>query len=210
MPDIDTPIDIASATDTSTNTVTLKYDPTTQTRSVTLSLQKNVSLNDINFGDIFHKISLPGKSANFLEVSGEKDFFYLKLIKEINLLYDQGHFMSLAIMIRKLLENIIIDILRKKYGVAPPGLDLYYYVPQKRFQPFNQLLISLEEKIGDFSPLSSSLDVAFIRRIEKCKIKGNKAAHTIDASIVKDWFDKNKEEINYTVNILVSLSNKIT
>ncbi len=54
----------------------------------------------------------------FIGVTWVPDDFYGKLVDEINYLFLSRHLMSTYILIRKLLENLIIDILRKKYGTA--------------------------------------------------------------------------------------------
>lgn len=52
---------------------------------------------------------------------------------EINTFCDNGHFVPVCLIIRKIFENLVIDILRKKYGTV--GIVLYYDRSKGRFQP---------------------------------------------------------------------------
>jgi hypothetical protein len=63
--------------------------------------------------------------------------------------------MSLSVLIRKLFENLIINILRKKYGTQ--GLPKYYDTSKRRFHDFSILLKSLESNISDFHSASPYL-----------------------------------------------------
>ena len=56
------------------------------------------------------------ESEKLILVPNYPDIFYKKLIEEINFQYITKHSMSLSVLMRKLFENLIIDILRKKYG----------------------------------------------------------------------------------------------
>ncbi|MDD2754395.1 MAG: hypothetical protein PHS80_02590 [Methanothrix sp.] len=150
-----------------------------------------------------YNTSASPSSMNFLVVAGDYDVFYHNIIKEINLLYYHDHFIPLAVMIRKLIENLIIDILRSRYGLAPPKSDLYFNANIGRHQPLSVLLKNLETNINDFNLISSTLNVPYIKRMIKCKKEGDKAAHSIDTNIKKEWFDRNKDEINHVINLLM-------
>ncbi len=54
---------------------------------------------------------------DYINVTWLPDDFYKKLIDEINCLYGKQLPFALSVLVRKLLENLIIDILRKKYGL---------------------------------------------------------------------------------------------
>jgi len=91
----------------------------------------------------------------FIEVTWLPDDFYKRLVDEINYLYINQFPMSLSILIRKLLENLIIDILRKKYGTH--DLQLYYDSSRGRFHDFSVLLKNLDSKKEEFHYITSNL-----------------------------------------------------
>ena len=75
-----------------------------------------------------------------------KDLFFLELQKEINLTWKLGLFTSTIILSRKLIENLVIEILRKKFPLnsSPTNLDLYYGKSKGRFHNFSHMLEILE------------------------------------------------------------------
>lgn len=143
----------------------------------------------------------------FIDVTWLPDDFYKRLIDEINLLYINGLPMSLSILIRKLLENLIIDILRKKYGAVE--LSLYYDPSRRRFYDFSVLLRNLDSKKEDFHHITSELDSSLIRKINRFRETGNAGAHSIDVNLTINQISKDKDDINYLVQLLLRILQNI-
>jgi hypothetical protein len=169
-------------------------------------IQKYFNNDDITISDYTHSFQV-FEFEKFISLPNCPDNFYKKLIEEINFQYRTKHSMSLSILIRKLFENLIIDILRKKYGTQ--GLSKYYDVSKGRFLDFSVLLKNLESNICDFSSISSSLNQKFISELNKYRETGNSAAHSIDANLTIEEFTKNKSNINYKVDLLVRILERI-
>ena len=146
-------------------------------------------------------------TSKFIEVVWIPDDFYEKLIDEINRAYAYQMPMALAITIRKLLENLVIDILRKKYGTA--GLTLYYDQSRRRFNDFSVLLKNLDAKKGDFHYITSSLDKSFISDLNRYKETGNSGAHSIDTNLVVERFTAEKDRIKYLVQLLLKVFQRL-
>ncbi|KKG10437.1 hypothetical protein [Methanosarcina sp. 2.H.A.1B.4] len=138
---------------------------------------------------------------NLIDCEVVPDSFYRALANEINFQYITNHYIPLSILIRKIIENLIIDILRKKYGHS--NMEMYYNINQGRFQDFSVLLRNLDSCKQDFKHVSSSFNDDLMRKIKKYKESGNSAAHSIDVNLTNDYFLSNKEEINYIINILI-------
>lgn len=143
----------------------------------------------------------------FIELANYPDDFYKKLIDEINFQYSSKHPMSLSILIRKLFENLIIDILRKKYGTQE--LHQYYDTSKGRFHDFSLLLRNLDSKKSDFHHISANLDSAFISDLNKYRGYGNAGAHSIDVDLRIEHFTNEKTDINHKVAFLVRILNNI-
>lgn len=143
----------------------------------------------------------------FIEVLWVPDDFYKKLINEINRLYAYNLPMSLSVLIRKLLENLIIDILRKKYGMSE--LSLYYDPSKRRFHDFAVLLKNLNSKRVDFNYITSSLDDSFIRDLNRYRETGNSAAHSIDVNLTTEQLRGDKEKVNYIIRLLLRILQNI-
>ena len=143
----------------------------------------------------------------FIEVLQVPDDFYKNLIDEINRAYAYQMPIALSITVRKLLENLVIDILRKKYGTA--DLTLYYAPSKHRFQDFSILLKNLDTKKGDFHYISSSLDKSFIDDLNRYRETGNSGAHSIDANLTIEQFTADKSKINHLVQLLLRVFQRL-
>ncbi len=88
-------------------------------------------------------------------------------IDETNRAYSSKCYTAAYILIRKILENLIIDIIRQKF---PPkkkkeNLEMYYDLNQKRSKDFSAILKNFEKESSKFAP-----DDVLIKRIVKlCK-----------------------------------------
>jgi hypothetical protein len=138
------------------------------------------------------------ESEQLILVPNYPDIFYKKLIEEINFQYITKHSMSLSVLMRKLFENLIIDILRKKYGTQ--GLQKYYDTSKGRFHDFSLLIKNLNLSISDFHPISPNLDQKFIGELNKYRETGNSGAHSIDVNLTVEDFSVNKKDINLTLS----------
>jgi hypothetical protein len=143
----------------------------------------------------------------YLDVTDFPDDFYKTLIEEINNLFTNGFCLSLSVLIRKLLENLLIDILRKRYGNS--DLSLYYDTSKRRFLDFSILIKNLEFKQADFQHITSNLDNKFISEINSYRESGNSGAHSIDANIRVEYYKERKDTLNYLVKFLFRLLKNI-
>jgi len=137
-----------------------------------------------------------------IKVTWIPDDFYEKLINEINQLHGAGLPFSLSILIRKLLENLIIDILRKRYGRQQ--VSLYYDTSRRRFHDFSILLQNLDSHKADFHYIAPNLD-SCIRSINQYRETGNSAAHSIDVNLTVEQISQDKDNINYLVQYLLRI-----
>ena len=144
---------------------------------------------------------------SLISIASTPDEFYKKLIEEINFLYNNNRYTSSCLLLRKLFENLLIDILRKKYSSAQ--IDLYYNRSKGMFQNFSILLDNLEIKIDDFKSIDPNFNKEAIRRIEFYRERGNSSAHSISTDITKKEIDDKKEDMNYLVVLLIRILNNI-
>lgn len=118
------------------------------------------------------------KLPNLLEIEFD-EFFYDNLKSEINSTYRFGLFTSTMFLARKLLENLVIEILRIKY---PPNvgdnLQIYYKAGDGRFHDFTILLKNLEERKDDFS-VDKDIITEFISLVKPFRPKANANTHSI-------------------------------
>lgn len=110
---------------------------------------------------------------------GFNDFFYGKLEEEINACYMNKAFTGTIILSRKLIENLLIDILRKRYSsTSKENLDVYFNTKKGQFHDFITLIKNLEEKQGDFVLEKVTLN-EFLCLVKPFRLKANANTHSI-------------------------------
>jgi|GEM_PF-1203300 len=149
----------------------------------------------------------PPIAEKLIEVVWIPDDFYEELIGEVNRAYAYQLPMALSILIRKLLENLVIDILRKKHGTA--NLTLYYEPSRRKFNDFSVLLQNLDDKKADFHYITPSLDKSFINDLHRYRETGNSGAHSIDTNLTVEQFKADRDKINYLVRLLLKIFQRL-
>ncbi len=92
---------------------------------------------------------------------------YLYLIEEINVSYQVKCYTATAILLRKLLENILMTIMKKKYASDKSILNEFYDEKKGRIKDLSLLAESFEKRFDtDFKPLHG-----VSRKIELGKFK---------------------------------------
>ena len=119
---------------------------------------------------------------------------------DINKCYSFGVYSAVRILNRKLLENLLIDLLRKKFGMTE--IDLFFDTGKGRFHDFSILLKNMDVKLGDFKPISTALDSRLLKKINEFRDSGNSSAHTIELQIEKGELDISKEDIIFIARVL--------
>ncbi len=71
-------------------------------------------------------------------------------IDEINKAYTYGCFTCVFILGRKIIENLIIEIFRSKFGTTRQAKELYFDFNRKRNRDFSEILDNLFKKRVDF------------------------------------------------------------
>ena len=126
--------------------------------------------------------------------------FYQKLESEINICYACGAYTAVLILSRKLIENLLIDILRKKYGDrTQEDVEVYFSTDLGRFHDFTVLLRNFDERKADFK-VDKDIIEQFFDLIRPFKKGANRKTHSIVHLIEK------KEELeSYNIQKLASL-----
>jgi hypothetical protein len=125
---------------------------------------------------------------------------YSRLIDEINTCYEYEAHSSALVMLRKLIENLLVDILRMKY--APSGQHGFYFDDaRKQFLPLSKLVSNLESIASEYSRFGlTKSHVGIIKGLRK---DGNRSAHSIIDLVDKKKMDSLKSNANQAVIALL-------
>ncbi len=88
------------------------------------------------------------------------DYFINGHIKELNKAYTHDCFTAVFILFRKIIENLIIDILRKKYpeNGSKENKELYFDITQNRFKDFSVILRNFYDKRNEFGSKNKAIE----------------------------------------------------
>ncbi len=118
------------------------------------------------------------------------DYFIKEHIKEVNKTYTHGCYTSSFILCRKVFENLLIGIIRKKYsGTSKSERELYWDFDRNRFLDFSVILKNLHKKAADFGP-EAGLVKRTAQKASQFKDDANDKTHS------KYHIVKNKKEID--------------
>ena len=128
------------------------------------------------------------------------DSFYDQLMKEINETYNNHTYTATLILCRKLIENLLIDLLRKKYGdKSKEAVAIYFNIDEGRFHDFTYLLKNFEDRKDDFK-IDKELVEDFLLLVKPFRKGANSKTHSII------FFVHKKEElVGYHIPRMVDL-----
>jgi hypothetical protein len=153
-------------------------------------------------------------SSELLITTKFTDGFYDKLTFEINNAFRMRLFTATMVLVRKLFEDLIIDLLRQKYGERPPDKELYYSMSDKRFHIFSTLIRNLEAHVDDFKAHSSVLQWDkskndFFKFLRDIKERGDASAHSIELIHDPNEINTLKPLLNKYSDLIVRLIQRI-
>jgi hypothetical protein len=140
--------------------------------------------------------------------------FYDDLAIEINSAFRIRLFTATMVLVRKLFENLIVDLLRQKYGERPPDKELYYSMKDKRFHSFSTLIHNLEAHVDDFKAHSTVLQWDkgkndFFKFLRDIKERGDASAHSIELIHDPNEINTLQPLMNKYSDLIVRLVQKI-
>lgn len=144
----------------------------------------------------------------FLDVNSPDDNFFSPLVEDINKCYQAGVDEGATVLTRKLLENLLVEIMRTHMGVGD-SLELYYIEDERRFKPFSTIVDNFEENIEEFQPFSPKLDSEFIDTLTEFREQANAAAHSLEIDISESEMNKLSKDGTELVKVLFKVREEV-
>jgi len=153
--------------------------------------------------NIFHSIFKFLYTKKYLEISNIKDSFFKKLIVEINKAYANDMSLSILLLLRKLFETILADLLWKRYKDSS-----LFREENGKSKGLTKIIKNAENKAkeGNFT----NDDKKFLEYLEFAKTLidfGNKSAHDITFDIAPNEIEQMKNKVNQATNFLFRTMN---
>lgn len=116
-------------------------------------------------------------SSNLLIEKEFTDKFYSDLAFQINMAYGYGIHCAVLVLVRKIFENLLIDLLRARYGMK--RLELFFWKERGMHHSLSVLIKNLSENVSDFRPFTSAFDDEFFKFLNDLREKAGASAHSI-------------------------------
>lgn len=159
--------------------------------------RKKVNLDDIG---------LKKHSEKFIELENVSGHFFEELIKKINICYQAEVYEAVLILSRKMIENLLISILRNEFG--PNEIELYFNSDRKQFRNFSTLINNFNNKMNSLLHYSGAVDQNLIDELDNIREESNASAHSIEIDVSKKNLEDFREKANRIAKILFDLKNK--
>jgi hypothetical protein len=150
---------------------------------------------------------VPTHSKPFLDIDNIPGMFYPILIENINTCYQLRIDDATLILTRKLLENLLIDAFRKKYGTG--RIETYYDPDSSEFRSFYDLIEELKNSLSDFEHYSSEIDNDFIEELDSFRKPSNAEAHSIETDISDAKMQGYRSTSNYLAKVLFHIRDSL-
>ena len=138
------------------------------------------------------------------------DEYYIHLVSEINRAFNYKLPNATLVMLRKLFENLIVDLLKARYRNE---IDLYYSKESHRHLSLNYLIPNLDKKFGELTINDETFfreKNDFFRFLHSIRQYGDASAHVL-ASLEKnmDKISPLKPSINEYINRVIQLTRQV-
>ena len=145
---------------------------------------------------------------NFIKYDTDDPFIKSHII-ETNKAYTFGCYTAAFILCRKIVENLLTDIVRHKY---PPNkkenVELYYDTGRRRTKDFSEIISNLRARSNDFGPDRTLLE-RMLNRADQFKDDANNKTHS--------WYHivRNKKELDDTqfediINMIIKIEENLS
>ena len=156
------------------------------------------------------KEAAPAKMRRLLKFKGKYPIiFYDRLEDEINLAFNNlGLPNAVLVLSRKLIENLVYNLLEYKFG--PEKIGLFYNTGQRRAHDFSILLDNLEKQTASFEPDHQDLIGKFLKILTDTDFRreANSKTHKV-IEYLESMRDITKLKIPEMTQILLQLVDRV-
>lgn len=145
------------------------------------------------------------RSGKFIDI-GASDIdghFYPGLIYEINLCYQVQADQATLVLNRKLMECLLVDILRSIFPMD--RLELFFDEDNNQTWSLSKLIQNLKSERRELRKYASNIDEAFFRTLEDMKYRGDASAHAIEEDLSQIDLSEKSDQATAVAKILFRL-----
>jgi len=106
-----------------------------------------------------------------------KDRFILGHINEVNICCTYGAYTAAFVLCRKIIENLLINLILKKYPQKKDNISIYFDTSRNRPKDFSEILKNLHKRKNDFGTEKQLLE-SLLNRAKVFKDEANSTTHS--------------------------------
>lgn len=154
-------------------------------------------------------IARDGRDGLFLDVDDTtiNGQFYPPLIYEVNQCYQMKADEAALVLTRKLVENLLIDILRGHFGIEEN--HIYYNQDLGQHRGFKELIEKLKENYSELDQYSTVEKDDLIDKLNQLKYRGDASAHSIEHTVSEDQLEMLSSDATYVVKVLLRIRREV-
>lgn len=167
------------------------------------STKKKASLSVADFS----AVKIPAAPEILIEIGGKyPEIFYDQLQEEINICFEHNHPNAAFFLCRKMVENLVFNILEKKF---PSNINLWYNQKYKIRHSFSTLVKNLYNERANFGKPNIKIYIEkFNKEIHLFRKEANIKAHNV-FEYLSDKKELQKFKIKDLVQLLIKIFNNI-
>jgi hypothetical protein len=139
----------------------------------------------------------------FIDTDVVDDYFYERLIMDINECYRVRVNSASLVLTRKLFENLLVDILRWHYGMD--DIEMFFDPDQGYHHGLSRLKRNVRNNVNDFRVYSRDIDVDLLDKLDQFKESGDASAHSIVVDISDEEIETMTNDATQLTNILYDI-----
>ncbi len=151
-------------------------------------------------------IGIKKREDKFIKLENVSGHFFEELIKKINICYQVRVYEAVMVLSRKLIENLLIELMRNEFGKQK--IELYFNSNRKQFHNFSTLTDNFNDKKSSFQPYSGAVDQNLIDNLNEIREESNVSAHSIEIDIREKDLEDFGEKVNKIAKLLFHLKTK--
>lgn len=138
------------------------------------------------------------------EVNGQ---FYPSLIYEINICYRVKANEAVVVLLRKLVENLLLDIIRGHFGIERN--EMFYQPERRQHKSLGDLIDVFDRNRSEFDQYSTAEEEEIVEIIKEVKYSGDASAHSIEERIDEEELESLSKNASYLVKVLFRLRKEV-
>lgn len=154
---------------------------------------------------------LPDEDAprgKFIEFEVD-DEFVSDAIREINLCYGIGAYTASLVMLRRLIEELLIQIHKGHFGDA--DIEKYYDPESGRHKNISQLIKVFQNHLSEFARYTTAIDNegAFVDDLTEFRKRASSQAHSIDIHLDREDMRGRSNDATRVIKILYKIKMEV-